>query len=165
MELQKSLKQKGDSEEEHGSLSDPNVSKELFLEAALNGDYKLLEDLLDKYAEKCIYANHLNRHMSRIDSNIKHDDLLIGAFTPDKYENVLHLILKRPVCGSCGRGSTTTVLTGRKSVEDIEIEHFLKYVECADVLLSKCNREVLLDLVNQQDIEGNTPLHLSLIHI
>ena len=63
-----------------------------------------------------------------------------------KSENIMHLILKRP-----------NLSAGQEKLE--EITWILKYAKCAHLLLSKCNRKVLLAMVNQQDDDGNTPLH------
>ena len=166
MELQMKMPKKAnDVDQVHDPLLDSSVSKKNFLETARTGNYKRLEELLEKYAEKCIYSKQAGkddgtkssspgngnavRALRVVGNKAKNDDFLIGAVT-DKNENVFHLILKRP--------PLTERLDG-KDAKHRKIEHFLKYMECANVLFEKCNRKVLLDLVNQQDNEGNTPLH------
>lgn len=164
MELQMRMPKKANDVDQVHDL-DLSVSKMDFLETARTGDYKRLEELLEKYAEKCIYNKQIGkdngakrsslgkgnaiRALRVVGNEEKNDDVLIGAITPDKNENVFHLILKRP--------PFTEGL--EEDAKPRKIEHFLKYMECANVLFEKCNRKVLLDLVNQQDNEGNTPLH------
>ena len=136
-----------------------------FLETAESGNYQRLEELLENYegfyqkldeVNKSIDIKSYKHQLPIQDNTAKNEDALIGFVTKEKRQNVLHLILKRPPFQQgCDR-------TSRKSESDRkheEIEYFLRYMECANVLFDKCDKRVLFDLVNQQDADGNTPLH------
>lgn len=69
----------------------------------------------------------------------------------EKNENILHLVLKRPLLAK-----------GEFSDPKEKIKHLIHYMRCLNQLLNDeggLHPQKLIHLVNQQDDEGNTPMH------
>lgn len=144
--------------------------------AAENGDYKMLKlfvqlenenikirisrrteesgnDLNDAVKQRNVDTDPIQCYVS--------DNLFNFRALGKEEENILHLILKRPLL------THRKKYAGEKKDSDgfEKIQGLVNYMTCMNVILDKKNgikKKLLYELVNQQDRKGNTPLHYAI---